>query len=515
MGGAALLMLAGCTSGTGGSSPDSGPGTATSVPPATQPPQGQEDLAPFYSQKLQWGDCSGVSSAQTKQTVCSWVQVPIDYADPEAGTTRLRVLKVPATGTSQGSMLVNPGGPGGSAVDYAALADYIVSGSVRRAFDVVGFDPRGVGYSEPIVCVDAARVDEMLGMDPTPDDEAEFEQLEQSNKAFGEACESKYPKILGHVSTLDAAKDMDIMRAVLGQEKLTYLGKSYGTSIGATYAGLFPQRVGRMVLDGAIAPDLTNEQLNLGQAVGFERATRAYVQSCTSEGDCPLGTNVESGIKSLQGLLKKLDSAPIAVEGDPRVTKLTEGWASIGLAYAMYEESTWDELTDALRSAQHGDGTGLFSLAKTYADRSSDGSYPGNIMQVITAVNCLDRGSERQDFGQMQTLAGEFAKKAPTWGPFMVWGASSCAEWPIKPVGEPQKVTAAGSGPIVVVGTTRDPATPYEWAQQLADQLENGHLVTYDGDGHTAYLRSNACVDRTVDAYLLKGTVPADNLKCS
>ena len=223
---------------------------------------------------------------------------------------------------------------------------------------------------------------------------------------------------------------------------------------------------------------------------------------------------LRSGLKGLQELLKKLDSTPIPVQGDSRVTKLTEGWASLGLARAMYDEAMWDILTDALRSAKQGDGTALFDLAKEYADRAPDGSYSGNIMQVITAVNCLDRGSQRKDFAQMQTLGAEFAKKAPTWGPFMVWGSTSCDEWPVKPVEEPQKISAAGSAPIVVVGTTRDPATPYQWAQQLADQLESGHLITFDGDGHTAYMRSNACVDRAVDAYLLKGTVPPDNLTC-
>ncbi|MDO5711968.1 MAG: alpha/beta hydrolase [Micrococcales bacterium] len=512
--GATALLLAGCGTGPGPSSQTTGDGSEATTPmPATQPPGGQDELAPFYSQKLQWGAC-GADVQAPDLAKCTWAQVPIDYAKPDAGTTRLRLLKVSASGKSQGALLVNPGGPGGSAVDYAASADFIVSGQIRRAFDIVGVDPRGVGHSEPLNCVDAARVDQMLGMDPTPDDEAEYNQLEDSAKSFGQACEQKYPKILGHVSTLDAARDMDIVRASLGQEKLTYLGKSYGTFLGATYAGLFPQRVGRLVLDGAIAPDLTNEQMNLGQATGFETATRAYVAACVKDGDCPLGSNLESGMTGLQQFLKKLDSQPLPVQSDPRVKKLTEGWASLGLARAMYDESSWDGLTDALRAAKRGDGTGLFELAKEYADRQDDGTYSGNIMQVITAVNCLDRGSQRKDFAAMQTLGKEFAQEAPTWGPFMVWGSTSCDQWPIKPVDEPHKISADGSAPIVVVGTTRDPATPYEWAQSLATQLQKGHLITFDGDGHTAYMRSNSCVDGAVDAYFLKGTVPADDLKC-
>lgn len=503
---ALLLAVAGCTSGGGQA------GTTASPPDATAAPDAS--LRTYYEQNVTWGACDGVANP-AEGAQCAWLQVPVDYANPQGETTRLRVLKVPATGSAQGSLLVNPGGPGGSAVDYANMADFVVSGQVRRAFDVVGFDPRGVGHSEPIVCLDPPAVDKMLGMDPTPDDEAEYQQMEQTAADFGKACERKYPRLLPHVSTVDAAKDMDVLRAVLADEKLTYLGKSYGTFLGTTYAGLHPERVGRLVLDGAIAPDLTNEQLNLGQAVGFETATRAYVQRCVNDGNCPLGTDVDSGMAGLRDFVKGLDSTPLRVDGDPRVKQLTEGWASLGLARAMYDESSWDGLTDALRSAeQHSNGTQLFELAMEYADRRDDGSYAGNIMQVISAVNCLDRGSQPQDFAAMQKLGQEFAQQAPTWGPFMVYGSTTCDHWPVPATGHPETIAADGSAPIVVVGTTRDPATPYEWAQQLAGQLSSGHLITYDGDGHTAYMRSNQCVDGAVDAYFLKGTVPQDGLKC-
>ncbi len=510
---ALLLAIAGCATGGGDAAGTAGPTDAgpTDSGPSATAPSGQ--LASFYSQALTWAACDGVSNASATAR-CAWLEVPIDYANPATGTTKLRLLKVPASEKSQGSLLVNPGGPGGSAVDYANMADFIVSGQVRRSFDIVGFDPRGVGHSEPIVCLDPPQVDQMLGMDPTPDDQAEFDQLERTATDFGKACESKYPKILGHVSTVDAAKDMDILRGALGQEKLTYLGKSYGTFLGATYAGLFPQRVGRLVLDGAIAPDLSNEQMNLGQAVGFETATRAYVQQCVSEGNCPLGGDLEAGMSALRELLKGLDSRPVPVTGDPRVTQLTEGWASLGLARAMYDNTSWDSLTDALRQVKAGSGNKLFALAGEYADRRANGTYSGNIMQVISAVNCLDRGSKPQDFAQLQQLGQQFAQKAPTWGPFMVYGSTTCDHWPVPATGKPDKIAAAGAAPIVVVGTTRDPATPYEWAQQLAGQLDSGRLITFDGDGHTAYMRSNSCVDSAVDAYLLQGKAPQDGLKC-
>lgn len=502
---ALMLAVAGCTAGGGEGATTASPPDATAAPDA--------NLAPFYEQDVAWGACDGVANP-AQGAKCAWLEVPIDYADPQGKTTPVRVLKVPASGRSQGSLLVNPGGPGGSAVDYANVADFIVSEQVRRSFDIVGFDPRGVGHSEPIVCLEPPKVDELLGMDPTPNDAAEYQAMQQTAADFGKACQQKYPQLLPHVSTVDAAKDMDVLRAVLGDEKLTYLGKSYGTFLGATYAGLYPARVGRLMLDGAIAPDLTNEQLNLGQAVGFETATRAYMQQCVNDGNCPLGNDVETGMAGLRELLQKLDSEPVRVDGDPRVDQLTEGWASLGLARAMYDESAWDGLTDAMRSATQGDGTQLFEMAMEYADRRNDGSYAGNIMQVISAVNCLDRGSQPQDFAAMQKLGKDFAQKAPTWGPFMVYGSTTCDHWPVPATEQPEKIAADGAAPIVVIGTTRDPATPYEWAQQLADQLTSGHLITYDGDGHTAYMRSNQCVDGAVDAYFLKGTVPADGLKC-
>nr|WP_218880932.1 alpha/beta hydrolase [Kineosphaera limosa] len=510
MAGVAALTLtaAGCTTGSGDPGAD-----GTAAAPGTTAAQPAANLSRFYEQTPKWGACDDVQP-ETQGSQCTWLEVPIDYASPDAGTTKLRVLKVPATGTAKGSLLVNPGGPGGSAVDYANMADWIVTGQIRRSFDVVGFDPRGVGRSEPIVCLDDVKTDEMLGADPTPDDEAEYQQMIEASKQFGQACESKYPKLLPHVSTVDAARDMDVLRSVLGDEQLTYLGKSYGTFLGATYAGLFPQRVGRLVLDGAIAPDLTNDQMNLGQAVGFETATRAYVQDCISDGNCPLGGEVEAGLTKLRDMLKQLDTNPVPVTGDARVTKLTEGWATLGLARAMYDETAWGGLTDALRQLEGGDGTDLFELAKQYADRSSDGKYGGNIMQVISAVNCLDRGAQPQDFTQMQQLGQEFAQKAPTWGPFLVYGSTTCAHWPVPATGQPEKITADGAAPIVVVGTTRDPATPYEWAQQLASQLSSGTLITYDGDGHTAYMRSNSCVDSAVDKYLLEGTPPKEDLRC-
>ena len=499
----ALLVLSGCSvvAGIGGS-----PAPAVSVTPQSPPP-GSEDLGSFYGQRLDWTDCEGAQ--------CARLRVPVDYAKPQGETFDLALVKVPARKSSRriGSLVVNPGGPGGSGVDYARAADFIVGKGVRDAYDVVGFDPRGVQRSAPIDCVTDRELDGFLGADPTPDDPAEEQTFATTARSFAQACGRTAGPLLGHVSTVDAARDLDVLRAALGEEKLTYLGKSYGTFLGATYAGLFPAQVGRMVLDGVVAPDLTSEEVNLGQAKGFELATRQWAAYCVEQGDCPLGSSVDRVMSGLRTFLRSVDQSPLPRTGDNAVPRLSEGWASIGIAAAMYDQSAWQTLVDAMRDAVGGDGTSLMQLANQYADRNPGGQYAGNIMEVIYAVNCLDK-PESADLHERERLAQESAKVAPTWGPFLVWSSLTCGYWPVKPTGKPEKITASGADPIVVIGTTRDPATPYEWSVRLRDQLDDASLITFDGDGHTAYTRSNSCVDSAVDAYYLDGTVPRDGLRC-
>ena len=306
---------------------------------------------------------------------------------------------------------------------------------------------------------------------------------------------------------------MDVLRATLGEQKLTYLGKSYGTYLGTVYAGLFPENVGRMVLDGVVAPDLTPEELNLGQAKGFELATRQWAAYCVEEGDCPLGDSVDAVMNGLRTFLTSVDQSPLPRTGDNAVPRLTEGWASLGIAAAMYDQGAWQTLVDAMGDAVGGDGTALMQLADQYADRNPGGQYAGNIMEVIYAVNCLDK-ADSNDLAERHRLAQESLKDAPTWGPFLSWSSLPCGVWPVKATGAPEKISAAGADPIVVIGTTRDPATPYDWSVRLRDQLADASLITFDGDGHTAYTRSNKCVDGAVDRYFLEGTVPKDGLRC-
>ncbi|XAS76490.1 alpha/beta hydrolase [Dermatophilaceae bacterium Sec6.4] len=494
---AVSLGLAGCSgSSSSGDAPTSVPASVTAAP--------SPGLAKFYRQTLAWKKCGDVR--------CATLSVPLDYAKPDGVTVKLAVDKVPATGKRRGSLVVNPGGPGGSGYDYAAAANQIVTGAIRKSYDVVGFDPRGVQRSEPITCVGDGQLDKILGADPTPDDPAEERSAAATAKAFGAACVAHAGPLLGHVSTVEVAKDVDILRAALGSAKLDYLGKSYGTLIGSTYAGLFPAKVGRMVLDGVVPPDLTSEQVAQGQAKGFETATRAYVANCVSSGSCLLGGSVDAGMARIRAFLKQVDGTPLPVKGEGDVRALTEGWASIGVAEAMYDKGSWPVLTAAFKAAFAGDGTPMMGLADQYADRNSDGSYAGNIMQAGSAVNCLDQPSNPSLSSYAQD-AKSFATFAPTWGAYLGWSGLTCGEWPVKATGTAHRITAAGSGPILVLGTTRDPATPFEWSQRLATELSNGHLLTYNGDGHTAYGRS-ACVNNTVDAYLLRGAVPPGGARC-
>jgi pimeloyl-ACP methyl ester carboxylesterase len=500
---AVALTSAGCVVVPNGPRQPKTPSPAEKTAARVLPPE-QKSLAKFYKQDLAWSPCG--------PDLCAKLTVPIDYSHPESGTIRLSVLNVPSTDPAEriGSLVVNPGGPGGSGVAYAAGATF--TKAVRTAYDIIGFDPRGVATSEPVRCLNDRELDRFLGGEPTPDTKAEEQSLADTAKAFAQKCKANGGALLAHVSTIEAARDMDVLRAALGEKKLSYLGKSYGTFLGATYAGLFPTKVGRFVLDGAIDPSLTSSQVNQGQAVGFETATRAYVRHCVDEGHCPLGTSVDSGMARLRAFLKQMDASPLRIS-DPYVKSLTEGWASLGVAGPMYDPQRWTDLTEALRLALAGRGDALMQLATDYVERTSSGAYVGNLMQVIFAVNCLDR-ADTKVLTHYESEARSLAVQAPTWGPFLAWSTVPCGYWPVPANNAPKKITAAGSGPIVVVGTTRDPATPYAWAQGLASQLQNGHLVTYDGDGHTAYMRSNACVDGALDDYLVKGDAPPPGLRC-
>lgn len=500
----ALTVLAACTDeGEVTSAEGTSESSSQSAAPTELTSAVPEGLETFYDQSLAWDECDGGE--------CATLEVPIDYQAPDDGSIELALLRVAAGGDKQGSLVVNPGGPGGSGVEYAQAAPLAFSSDVREVYDVVGFDPRGVARSAPIMCFDDEQMDDFYGSDPSPDDAAEEAEADALNEEFVEACEAAAPELLGHVSTVEAARDMDVLRAALGEEDLDYLGASYGTYLGATYASLFPENVGQFVLDGALDPTLSDQEVSLGQAGGFEESTRAYVQDCIDSGDCPLGDDVDAGMQNLVDFLAEVDENPLPVSGDS-VTELTEGWALLGIIVAMYDEGAWPLLTQALQSAQDGDGSSLMYLANFYADRNAEGVYSGNSGQAIYAVNCLDRPSP-EGAPTAEEMQPQFDEVAPVFGKYLN-GEGACGIWPETAVETIDDYSAAGAPPILVVGTTGDPATPYDWAVKLADTLDSGVLLTYEGEGHTAYGRSNSCIDDAIDGFLIDDVVPEDGLTC-
>lgn len=494
---AAGLLLSGCTS--GGSE-------VASAEPAAVPAA----LRPYYEQKLSWRDC-GVPGFQ-----CSSLKVPLDYADPGSGQDiELAVARRVATGPGKrlGSLLVNPGGPGGSGIGY--LQGYAGIGypaAVRARYDMVSFDPRGVARSSPVECLTGQGMDRFTQVDQTPDDAAERALLVAAFKEFAAACQARSQRVLPHVSTVEAARDMDMLRGVLGDEKLNYVGASYGTFLGATYADLFPGRVGRLVLDGAMDPSRPALELNRDQTEGFETAFRSFAKDCAKEPDCPLGRgNPDAVAQNLKEFFRKLDAQPVP-SGEPG-RPLGEALATTGVIAALYDESAWPQLRTALTDAMNGDGAGLLALADNYYEREGDGTY-ANLMFANTAVNCLDQPPAFSGPEAVQAALPSFEKASPVFGAGLAWASLNCAYWPVKATGTAKPIAAKGAAPIVVVGTTRDPATPYKWAKALADQLDSGTLLTYDGDGHTAYGRGSDCVDTAINRYLLEGQAPPPAKRC-
>ncbi|MFJ9748929.1 alpha/beta hydrolase [Streptomyces chartreusis] len=510
--GVAALLASACTSG-GSTHPGSGPAEAGAAEAglAALPRSTPAALTPYYTQKLTWRSC-GVPGFQ-----CATMRAPLDYTRPEAGNTQLAVARKEATGPGKplGSLLVNPGGPGGSAIGY--LQQYAGIGyptDVRARYDMVAVDPRGVARSEPVECLSGRAMDAYTQTDFTPDDAKETAELVEAQKKFAEGCGKDAPGLLRHVSTAESARDMDILRSALGDEKLTYVGASYGTFLGATYAGLFPDRVGRLVLDGAMDPSLPARRMNLDQTAGFETAFRAFARDCVRQRDCPLGTRASEVGRNLKAFFGKLDAQPIPT-GDPDGRELGESLATTGVIAAMYDEGAWEALRDGLTSAmRENDGAGLLALSDSYYERDGDGSYT-NLMFANAAVNCVDLPPAFSTPDEVRRSLPAFEKASPVFGEGLAWATLNCAYWPVAATGEPHRIEAKGAAPIVVVGTTRDPATPYRWAQALSRQLSSSRLLTYEGDGHTAYGRGSDCIDDTINAYLLRGTPPVGGKRCS
>lgn len=461
------------------------------------------ELATYYSQEVSWEECGTGFE-------CGWLKVPQDYAEPEGKQLDLLLLKTLAKkpGERIGSLVVNPGGPGAAGTQYAAQAAFAFGEPILDHFDIVGFDPRGTGRSNPVDCLSDAEVDDYLASDPAPDTSQEVAEVVDWNKKFAEGCREKSGDLVSHVSTVEAAKDMDVLRAALGQKELDFFGASYGTQLGATYAELFPDRVGHFVLDGGVDVSASEHEKSLVQAEGFETALRAYIEDCIDQGECQLGDSVDAGLKTLTDLVDRVDADPLKTSGK---RELGAGNAFYGIVMPLYNRDYWPMLDSALERALDGDGSGLLQLADLYASRGPTG-YTDNSVEAIAAIRCLDDPS----FVPAAEVPDDFAafeKASPTFGRVFAWGQLGCQFFD-QDVPEPIEIDGAGAAPIVVTGTTRDPATPMVWAEALAEQLESGVLIRRDGDGHTAYNSGNACVDDAIESYLVDGKVPDDGLSC-
>jgi pimeloyl-ACP methyl ester carboxylesterase len=479
------------------------PGNAKSAPPAGS----LAGADAFYKQRLSWSDCGGGFQ-------CAKADVPLDYAKPAGGKIRIALIRRPAENKSKriGSLFTNPGGPGGSGVDFVRQAATSFGKDLRERFDIVGFDPRGVGTSDPVRCLDGPQLDTYFSTDSSPDDQKEVDALAAQSEKFAKACQTKSGALLPHVGTLNAARDMDVLRAAVGDDKMTYYGASYGTYLGAFYAQQFPKNVRALVLDGAVDPRQSSTQILIEQAQGFEQAFRAFAADCAKKADCPFGASEDAALQKVSAFLAKLDKTPLPQRRDSR--ELTESWAATGIATALYAKEYWPMLRQAIvQATQQNDGTLLMTLADQMVERKEDGTY-SNQSAANMAVNCVDKPNPA-DLAAYEKAVDQSKRTSPRFGPFVVWGGLPCVYWPVQTERQPQATTAKGAPPILVIGTTRDPATPYKWSQSLASQLESGVLLTLQGDGHTAYLQANPCVSKATDAYLVTAKPPKDGTRCS
>ncbi|MFD9437275.1 alpha/beta hydrolase [Streptomyces sp. NPDC060006] len=503
---AAALLVAGCS----GSSGDDEESKDDGRPPASAP--SSETMlglpASLTSQKLDWNSCKATATgpAPGGDWRCATLKVPLDWAKPKGETIGLALIRSESSGSSDdriGSLLFNFGGPGGSGVDY--LPPYGPTfAKLHERYDLVSWDPRGVSASEGVRCRSDKEIQAAESVDTTPDTSSEETAFLSDAADFGKGCEKSAGKLLGHVSTTDTARDMDLMRHVLGDAKTHYFGISYGTELGGVYAHLFPKNVGRLVLDAVVDPSAGTVGHAENQARGFQRALEDYLKST--------GQDPEEGSRKIADLLKRIDSEPLPTSGG---RDLTQQLALTGIVYPLYSKSSWPALTGALEAAEDGDGTELLAQADSYNDRDASGRY-GTTTHSQRVISCLD-DKERPTLAEAKARLSEFRKISPVFGDSMGWDTAGwCHDWPVAGQHETPEVSAPGAEPVLVVGNTGDPATPYEGARKMADELGKGVGVqlTWKGEGHGAYGSGSDCVDSAVDDYLLDGKVPQDGKVC-
>ena len=497
--------------------PAAGPAPAASSKAAV--PQGLES---FYGQEVEWYDCvatAGVEkSAEKTGFQCAKVAVPLDYSQPDGQTIEIAMKKHLATGSvRQGTLFMNPGGPGGSGVDNVGAMATTTFAGVQKAYDIIGFDPRGVGSSTAITCSTDAEAKAMEGVSPVDGAGAPvaFEKratvMSERFKQLEADCASrtKPTELLDHVDTVSVARDLDVLRALSGDQKLNYTGFSYGTYLGATYAELFPANTGRLVLDGALDPSLSYSERRQGQARGFERALRNYVAWCQSGQSCPLTGDTDAGVQQIGDVFTSANQSPVP-SSDPNRPVTGEEMKRIVGFVLYFPESSWSAVSEALGQVINEHDASTF---RAMADQIA--AQPQVNAGANIGINCLDYRVE----GNMATWTAqseELQKISPRFATVTEAGDLGCQAWGHTGTQPSKALHAKGAAPILVIGTTGDPATPYEWAEALADQLDSGQLLTWEGNGHAAYTNSGhgPCVTQAVDTYLLTGTMPKKGLTC-
>jgi pimeloyl-ACP methyl ester carboxylesterase len=433
--------------------------------------------------------------------------VPFDYADPEQGSFVLYVKKHNAASPADriGSMMVNPGGPGFGGSSLADDAEYYFSQDLIDRFDIIAWDPRGTGESTPAVnCVDT--FDEYFGLDSPPETPEEKQALIDASQAFNDKCAENSGTILPFISTRASAQDINSLRLALGEEKVSFFGFSYGSELGTTWATMFPETVRAIVVDGAVDPNASSIQEGMAQAKGFEGQLATFLKQCSERTTCEFHNDGDAEA-AFDQLVLDIDAKPLEVSKDR--TLVTQGVLFTAVAQAMYSDYYWPQLSEALSEAQNGDGKGILQLYDDYYQRKEDGTY-GNELEAFLAISCLDDpGATSTE--EVDSHIEDFIAAAPRLGGNFAYGYS-CALWPVKQAAK-VNITGKGAGPIVVVGTTGDPATPLDSTRKMALSLEQGILIVVDANQHTGY-GANNCVVKAVDDYLINLSVPKNETTC-
>jgi len=503
-----LLAVTGCTS-------DSGTTDEESTAAASETPAEPE------AQDITWDDCdeqitpliAGTPGSERDIAFeCGRTEVPISYDEPEGETLPIFLVRARLAGQADriGSLLVNPGGPGQSGADAAISRAQTLPEDVLRRFDLVGFDPRGVALSTPVECVPAELKDRLVAAEPRPVTEQQLDEAFAMAQELAEGCTEEYGDALATFNTVDTARDMDLIRQALGDEQLTFLGQSYGTTLGSTYAELFPDEVRAMVLDAAVDPDGDPQARAEAGAAAFEAGFDAFAANCaTLVSGCLLGPSPRQYVEDTMAVAA---ATPIPSSQAGETRQATPGVVLSAVRAALYSQSAWPQLAQALSTGRGGDAAGLFSLADSYYGRLQDGTY-SNLIDANAAITCADTDPDQQvSEEEIRTLAADWGQRYPLFGAGSAAGLYTCTVWEAERTPLPAR-DAEGAAPILVIGNTGDPVSPVQGAVDMAEDLTSGVLVTWQGQGNTSYPKTD-CVNAAVNAYLVDLTVPQDGLTC-